>query len=152
MRRQPLPNFAGQLHPASSAERETLADFTAKLENHTLLIAQLEASHEHKIVGCVFYKPNEADIYFHRLAVLPAYQNRGIARKLVTAVESAAKRDGFAQVTLGVRIALEANWRYFQSLGYSEISRGTHPGFSEPTYLNNGQRCLRNKHQQKIRW
>lgn len=127
--------YRGQLQPESSAERETFDGFTAKRETHTLLIAQLDPPGEGKIVGCVFYIPLETNIYFHRLAVLPEYQNKGIARKLITAVESAAKHNGYSQVTLGVRIALEDNWRYFQSLGYREISRGTHDGFSEPTYL-----------------
>ena len=35
-----------------------------------------------------------------------------------------------------MRIALEANQRLFNSLGYREISREAHPGFDHPTSIN----------------
>ena len=38
--------------------------------------------------------------------------------------------------TLGVRIALTENQRLFRSLGYREISREAHPGFTHPTSIN----------------
>jgi ribosomal protein S18 acetylase RimI-like enzyme len=78
----------------------------------------------------------EGDLYFGRLAVLPEARGTGLAKRLIGAVEDEARRRGLPGVRLGVRIALEANQRLFNSLGYREISREAHPGFDHPTSIN----------------
>lgn len=60
--------------------------------------------------------------------------------RLVEAVEGLARDEGFAGVTLSVRLALESNQRLFARLGYVETARQTHPGFSEPTYMDMAKR------------
>jgi hypothetical protein len=45
-------------------------------------------------------------------------------------------------VTLGVRIALPENVALFTALGYREISREAHAGFSEPTSITMEKRIL----------
>jgi ribosomal protein S18 acetylase RimI-like enzyme len=65
-----------------------------------------------------------------------------LARRLVAAVEAAAMAAGAAAVTLGVRIALPENVALFTALGYREISREAHAGFSEPTSITMEKRIL----------
>ncbi len=83
----------------------------------------------------VMIKPVDRDLYFGRLAVTPWARGRGIARRLVEAVEDEACRRGLAGVRLGVRIVLTENQRFFSSLGYVETSREAHPGFDHPTSI-----------------
>ncbi|MGE3650275.1 MAG: GNAT family N-acetyltransferase, partial [Reyranellaceae bacterium] len=87
-------------------------------------------------VGCVLYRDKGEDLYFGRLSVLPDHRRSGVAEALVAAVEAEARARGAAGIVLGVRIALTGNQRLFARLGYVEISREAHPGFSEPTSIN----------------
>jgi GNAT superfamily N-acetyltransferase len=80
-------------------------------------------------------RPFEGDLYFGRLAVIPSARGRGIARRLVEAVEAEAARRGLAGVRLGVRIVLSENHRFFTALGYVETSREAHLGFAHPTSI-----------------
>jgi GNAT superfamily N-acetyltransferase len=124
--------YEGVLVPRSGAMDETLATVTARLRDESCLLALAGETP----VGCVFYEPIGETIYFGRLAVLPERRGQGLARLLVAAVEAAAAAVGVAAVTLGVRIALPENVALFTALGYREISREAHPGFSEPTSIN----------------
>jgi predicted N-acetyltransferase YhbS len=119
------------LVPRSGAMDETVATIAARLREETCLVALAGATP----VGCVFHKPRGEGIYFGRLAVLQERRGRGLARRLVAAVEAAAAEAGAAAVTLGVRIALPDNVAFFTALGYREIAREAHPGFAEPTSL-----------------
>ena len=68
--------------------------------------------------------------------MLPTARGLGLAARLIEAVEAEARARGLPGVRLGVRIALPANQRLFDSLGYREISREAHPGFDHPTSIN----------------
>jgi predicted N-acetyltransferase YhbS len=120
------------LVPRSGAMEETAATVAARLRDESCLVALAGATP----VGCVFYKPLGEAIYLGRLAVLPERRGRGLARRLIAEVETVAAAAGAAAVTLGVRIALPGNVAFFTALGYREIGREAHPGFSEPTSIN----------------
>jgi predicted N-acetyltransferase YhbS len=124
--------YDGILVPQSGAMHETAATVAARLADESCLVA-LEGAVP---VGCVFYKPIAEALYFGRLAVLPERRGRGLARRLIAEVEAAAQAAGAAAVTLGVRIALPDNVALFGALGYREVGREAHAGFSEPTSLN----------------
>ena len=64
---------------------------------------------------------------------LPATQ---AAKRLIEAVEADARRRGLPGVQLGVRVVLTANQKLFNSMGYVETSRESHPGFDYPTSIN----------------
>lgn len=74
------------------------------------------------IVGCVFYarEPDHCDLF--RLAVLPAYQRRGIGRRLIAYVEARAVEMGLPRVQLGVRRGMPQNVPYYERLGYRMIA------------------------------
>jgi len=125
--------YRGKLIPESSAFRETPDTITAELENGGGAIV---AERNGQMLACVLTQPMEGDLYFGRLAVLPEARGLGLAKRLIAAVEDEARARGLPGVRLGVRIALEANQRLFNSLGYREISREAHPGFNHPTSIN----------------
>jgi GNAT superfamily N-acetyltransferase len=123
--------YDGILVPPSGAMSETAETVAARLADEKCLIALAGSTP----VGCVFYKEEGNSIYFGRLAVLPERRGEGLARRLVAGVEAAASAAGAEAVTLGVRIALPGNVALFASLGYREIGREAHAGFSEPTSI-----------------
>ncbi|GAA0929421.1 GNAT family N-acetyltransferase [Pseudonocardia zijingensis] len=124
--------YRGRLVPESGAFRETAERISRELaDGGGAVIAELGG----ETVGCVMTRPVDRDLYFGRLAVVPPARGRGIARRLVEAVEAEAARRGLAGVRLGVRIALTENQRLFTALGYVETSREAHPGFDHPTSI-----------------
>ena len=125
--------YRGRLVPESGAFRETADVIAHQLANGA---AAIVAERNGTMIGCVMTELLEGDLYFGRLAVLPAARGLGLAGRLIAAVEDDARRRGLPGVRLGVRIALPDNQRLFQSLGYREISREAHPGFDHPTSIN----------------
>lgn len=125
--------YRGKLVPESGAFRETAEAIATELQKGAgAIIAQRNGV----ILGCVMTKLEEGDLYLGRLSVLPTARGKGLAARLVEAVEDDARRRGLAGVRLGVRIVLTGNQRLFQSLGYREISRDAHEGFDHPTSIN----------------
>jgi predicted N-acetyltransferase YhbS len=125
--------YRGKLVPESGAFRETADGIAAELARDSGAIL---AEQNGEVLGCVMLKLVEGDIYFGRLSVLPSARGRGIARRLVEAVEDEARRRELGGVRLGVRIVLAENQRLFASLGYVEISREAHEGFDHPTSIS----------------
>ena len=125
--------YRGKLIPESGAFGETAEAIASELAKGAGAIV---AERNGEMVGCVMIHEMEGDLYFGRLAVLPAARGTGLARRLIDAVEADARRRGLPGIRLGVRVALTDNQRLFQSLGYREISREAHPGFDHPTSIN----------------
>jgi predicted N-acetyltransferase YhbS len=125
--------YRGRLKPDSSAYGETPEGIARQLAGRQGAVI---AERDGVAVGCVLYRDKGEDVYFGRLSVLPDHRRSGVAEALVGAVESEARARGAAGIVLGVRIALAGNQRLFTRLGYVEISREAHPGFSEPTSIN----------------
>lgn len=119
----------GRIDPPSSALGDTVETLREKLARENAAVADLAG----RLVGCVFYVPDDHDLYFSKLAVSPDYQGHGIASRLIGHVERQAAAAGLNRVTLGVRIALPDNVRFFESLGYRISEETTHPGFAAPT-------------------
>ena len=128
--------YSGRLEPPSSVFRETGDAIMRYLESGGVIVA---VSGE-EIVGAVRYEPREDHVYLGRLAVLPAWQKRGIGRRLVAAVEEWTLLLGLDEVQLGVRPELHENRGLYLHLGYEED--GLVPFTSDP-----GRRYLRMKKQ-----
>ncbi len=124
--------YRGRLLPESGALSETATSIAAQLaDGHGAFLVERDGDP----VACVLFQPDAGDLYFGRLAVVPAHRGAGLAPLLVAAVEDEARVRGYPAVRLGVRVALPANQRLFAGLGYVEISREAHPGFVEPTSI-----------------
>lgn len=125
--------YRGKLVPESSAFRETPEAVARQLADGSGAIV---AERNGEMIGCVMTEILDGDLYFGRLAVLPAARGTGLARRLIEAVEADARARGLPGVRLGVRIVLTGNQKLFNSMGYREISREAHPGFDHPTSIN----------------
>lgn len=125
--------YRGKLVPESNAFRETPEAIANQLGSGSSVIV---AERNGTMIGCVVTEVLEGDLYFGRLSVLPEARGLGLAKRLIAVVEDEARSRGLPGVRLGVRIALEANRRLFDALGYREISREAHPGFDHPTSIN----------------
>ncbi|HEU5015563.1 MAG TPA: GNAT family N-acetyltransferase [Roseiflexaceae bacterium] len=121
----------GVLDPPSSVTRETLDSFRARMGAGRLLVAEADG----QTVGCVLCRPEEDFVYFGRLAVLPAWRGRGIARQLVEHVEAEARAWGLWRVQLATRIALPHLRASYERMGYRVVSAHAHAGYSAPTYI-----------------
>jgi GrpB-like predicted nucleotidyltransferase (UPF0157 family)/GNAT superfamily N-acetyltransferase len=134
--------YRDRLTPPSGAHAESLESVNGLLLRGSAFVA--EASNDEigvgEVVGCVFHElrrggAGEApEVYLHRLGVRPEWRRRGIGEALVAAVEDAALKQGASRVTLGCRIRLPENRRFYQRLGYRIVSAAAHPGYAEPTY------------------
>ena len=131
---QGFSQYRGRLVPESSAHGETEATVRDTLEQGGGVLAETP---DGRAVGAVLFEPRDGDaLYLGRLTVLAEARGQGLAARLVAAVEAAARSRGLVRVTLGVRLSLADNIRLFTRLGYREIGREAHPGFSEPTSMN----------------
>jgi len=93
-----------------------------------------------RLVGCVLATPRRGDLYLGRFAVHPDFRRHGIASRLLAEAERHARATGATALTLGVRIALPENFRYFAARGFREIGREAHPGFDHPTSITMAKR------------
>ncbi len=123
--------YEGQLDPPSSAQTKTVAATSQELADGGALVAYADQM----MVGSVFYHLRADHLYLDRLAVLPEYRRRGLAGRLIAAVEDLALQSGLTLVRLSVRLALAENRRFYERLGYEFFKHGTHAGYPEPTYV-----------------
>lgn len=123
--------FAEQatLAPPSGALSETDAKVREVMGTASVLLAEVDRT----IAGCVFHATEERALYLFRLAVLPAFRCRGIARALLDACEEIARLRRLDGTRLSVRLALPRQRAYYERLGYVVVAYGTHPGFTTPT-------------------
>ena len=123
--------YDGRLEPQPGALRETGATLRSRVVPHGAAVAVTGKD----VIGCVLFERRGTEIYLGRLAVIPEWRGCGIARRLVDHVEHEARAAGAAAVTLNVRVALPENITLFLRLGYHEVGRLAHRGFSDPTFL-----------------
>jgi len=118
--------------PLPSALRVTAADVASHLLQSSGAVAEADGS----LVGAVLWDEREGGLYFSRLAVAPESRGLGIARALVAAAESAARKADLPRLHLSTRLVLLDNRRLFAACGFVETSREAHPGYAEPTFVN----------------
>lgn len=124
------------LHPPSSAHRETPESLAERLRKGVALLAYREG----EPVGCVFVTYREDYAYIGRLGVLPEWRGRGTSGELMLAAEEAARRAGYEEARLEVRLVLESHLAWYARKGYATIALHTHAGFEAPTYAEMAKR------------
>ncbi|WP_225767418.1 GNAT family N-acetyltransferase [Inquilinus sp. Marseille-Q2685] len=125
-------DYIDRLDPPPSAVRETAESVAALLDREHGLVAEVGGA----AVGCLFLQRRDGgDIYIGRVAVARAHRRGGVGRALMAAAEAEARRLGGGRLTLGVRLALDGNRRFFASLGFAEGALHAHPGYDRPTWL-----------------
>jgi ribosomal protein S18 acetylase RimI-like enzyme len=129
--RKAFAEYHGVLRPESSVFLETAAVIAEKLAGGGGFLAVDGETP----VGCIIAEVKGDHGYLGRLAVDPSLRRRGLARRLMLAGEEFVRARGLVSVEVQVRIALTGNIALFQSLGYREAARKSHPGYTEPTTL-----------------
>lgn len=126
-----LTSFAGmtgRIDPPSSALRLTPAALAARAREQALFLAM-----DNALIGCVFCARQPDALYLGKLAVHPCAQGRGMGRALLQAAEDHARRLSLPRLRLETRLELVENHAAFARVGFAEVSRHAHPGYSRPT-------------------
>jgi predicted N-acetyltransferase YhbS len=134
--RAAFEEYRGRLQPESGALGETAETIVAAFADHAVIVAETGG----RLVGCVLATQQGQNLYLGRLAVHPDFRRYHIASRLLAAAERHARATGAAALTLGVRIALSENFRYFAARGFREIGREARAGFDRPTSINMAKR------------
>lgn len=102
--------------PPSSALEETVDSITtALMDSEKALIAYVDE----KPVGMVRFKIIENELYFYRLSVIPEEQGKGIAKKIVNALEDYASDNKISALFCKVRKDVSRNIQLYRSLNFS---------------------------------
>jgi predicted N-acetyltransferase YhbS len=124
--------YRGRLIPESGALRETAETIAGAFADHAVIVAETGGT----LVGCVLATRQGENLYVGRIAVRPDFRRHGIAGRLLAEAERHARTTGARALTLGVRVALPGNFRFFAAHGFREVGREAHPSFDQPTSIN----------------
>src|SRR5262249_54874154 len=130
--RAAFEEYRGRLEPESGALGETAETPAAAFVAHAVIVAEIDG----RLVGCVLATRQGENLSLGRFAAHPDFRRHGIASRLLAEAERHARATGAAALTLGIRIALPDNFRYFAARGFREIGREAHQGFDYPTSIN----------------
>lgn len=125
--------FREQYSPAGFADSAlTPSTIGARLASMSVFVAVDAAGEVVGTVGC-HVLAETGDGHFRGMAVLPAWQGRGVADALLAAVEDELRRLGCARVTLCTTAPLQRAIRFYERHGYRSTGKvGDH--FGMPLY------------------
>jgi len=129
--RRAFAYMKGRIDPPSSLNRLDAASLEAKAKAGACFLAHDGAA----ITGCVFCAPKGDALYVGKLAVDPPYQDHGIGRALMAAVEDEAAGCCLAALELEARVELHENLRAFAAMGFTRTGETAHPGHDRPTSI-----------------
>ena len=118
--------------PPMSALCVTAAEIAAHLETGSGAVAEAGS----QLIGSALWSERGGGLYVSRIAVTPSWRRHGLARALIAAAESAARRKGLPRVHLSTRLVLTGNRRLFAACGFVETAVHAHPGYAEPTFVD----------------
>ncbi|GHB19434.1 GNAT family N-acetyltransferase [Salinicola rhizosphaerae] len=104
--------------------------------NITLLVERSEAGHDpgDRLAGLLVLKPQADSMLLDNVAVAPAFQGRGIGRRLMQLAERRARALGLDAITLYTQVKMHENREIYRRYGYLEMHRATERGL-ERVYL-----------------
>lgn len=115
--------------------------FKEDIKNKSLYVSKINK----EIVGCIMFSSFKDDVYesvnwitqdgynlyVHRLAVHPIFQNKGIGRKMMDFAESFAKSNNYISIRLDTFSQNSRNNKFYKSRGYSRLDDVYFPKQSE---------------------
>jgi GNAT superfamily N-acetyltransferase len=124
--------FAAQSRPTSppsSALHETDETVAAKIaEGGGFGIVEAGA-----LVAAALWRIDSDALHVARVSVSPEARGRGLARALIGACETEARRRSARRMTLKARLDLPENERLFERCGFVRLRVEAHPGYDAPT-------------------
>jgi ribosomal protein S18 acetylase RimI-like enzyme len=127
--RAEFSGMEGRIDPPSSMHRltaETIAEQATKAEVWVIGTPPR---------ACVFLTPQADALYIGKLAVRADQRRLGLARALLTCAESRARALGLSVLELDTRVELVENHATFRALGFTEVGRKSHAGFTRATSI-----------------
>ena len=119
----------GRIDPPSSVHHLTADDIAAQAASGEVWVIGAPA------VACVFLVARPQALYLGKLAVDPAVQRMGYARRLIGVAEIRAHDLGLPALELSTRIELTENHATFRGMGFVQSGMSSHVGFERPTTL-----------------
>ncbi len=110
-----------------------VADFAMAIAAGNLFV-EVEAE---TVRGFVVFYPRGDHIHLENVAVDPRWQRCGIGTRLISFVETEARRLGFARVELYTNARMVENREIYPRLGYVEFDRRIEDGFDRVYYRKN---------------
>ncbi len=129
--RETFSQNIGRIDPPSTVFECTTQDLQNRSHQELLLLAYNDLD----LVGCLFMRPGEEDLFLGRFAIVPQMQGMGLARCMIAKAEQVATRSGLRVLALETRIELLTNQRKFKALGFEIVGGRAHPGFDRITTL-----------------
>ena len=102
--------------------RPMLDDHAARIARGETFVAGAGAK-LHAVISIV---PAEGALHIFNLAILPAAQGNGLARRMIAFAEARARQNGVGRLTLYTNVAMTRNRSIYAHLGFTEdgISEG----------------------------
>ncbi|MBT8154789.1 GNAT family N-acetyltransferase [Epibacterium ulvae] len=117
----------GRIDPPSSINRLTVAQLQDQASRGEIWALGDPLS------ACVVLTPRRDSLYLGKLAVDQDHRGRGFAHQLVDHVAHRAAAHNCGFLELEVRVELTENQAAFAHMGFVEVARSSHPGFTKPT-------------------
>lgn len=119
----------GHISPTSSLHRLTLADLRSLPATDALCVIGQPP------IACAIFRQRDEALYVEKLAVDPANTRQGFGRAILDVAKAHATLCKCTGIRVQTRVELSENHRFFEVLGFQEIARTAHPGFTQPTSI-----------------
>jgi N-acetylglutamate synthase-like GNAT family acetyltransferase len=80
-------------------------------------------THNNKIVGCVYVEPKDAALHLGLLTLTPEYRGKGIAQRVMAAVDAYAKANNFESIELDYMSLAPWLKTYYETHGFVETGQ-----------------------------
>lgn len=121
--RESFAEYENVLIPPSGANHETVEDVQAAMQQGGAVLAWIGDVP----VASARFKIEPDDFYVGRVAVLPAYRQRGIGAAIMRYMEQVARDHHRDVIRVNVRMSLPSNLTFYQRLGYQTVEVVNHP-------------------------
>ncbi|WP_332908305.1 GNAT family N-acetyltransferase [Marivita geojedonensis] len=119
----------GRIDPPSSMHRLTPQALATQAETGEIWVIGQRA------LACVFLTPKADCLYLGKLAVAAEARGQGLAHRLVQLAEERARALHLPRIEVQTRVELTENHLAFTAMGFREIGRTTHDGYTRPTSI-----------------
>lgn len=111
---QAFTRYKNDPFPSTALEESVASIKVAMEEGEEALICK----QGDRAIGMVRYQWKGNGLYFYRLSVRPEEQGRGVAKLLLTSLETVAKNNGIHKVWCKVRKSEMQNIKLYESVGF----------------------------------